>query len=84
MRVPPVAWRPFATRSEAFGQLAYYTDMTDFQASDLIQIILRDHGFTRREDSDEPWSIYWYSGELKEYTVAPARLTSTPPEAQSH
>ena len=39
---------PKVAGAAAGGQLAYYTDMTDFQASDLIQIILRDHGYVRR------------------------------------
>ena len=31
---------------------------------DVIQVILRDHGYERRESLDADWSIYWHRGDM--------------------
>ena len=56
---------------DAAGRLAYHDDhkaTTNFgraqQASNLIQIILREHGYRRAESLNDGWSLFWSAGAL--------------------
>ena len=48
------------------ARLAYVDNSSAFMNSNLINVLLRDHGYTRAADAADPqgWSLYWYSTEL--------------------
>ena len=46
------------------GPLAYYNNSKTAANSNVLQVILRDHGYERFETVDQPWSIFWCAGQV--------------------
>ena len=71
---PDERWDERPIRSSSTTKLSYafnisadtYLDLMDL---DLLQVLLRDHGYSREEDwsnSSKPFSLFWYLGELQQ------------------
>ena len=47
------------------GRLAYYNSSKTASNSNVLQVILRDHGYERVEEIEEDWSIFWCAGQVE-------------------
>jgi len=47
------------------GRLAYFNNSKTMANSNVLQIILRDHGYERVENKEEGWSIFWCAGQVE-------------------
>lgn len=59
VRAPPVI------PSRPSGRLAYYNNSKTLANSNVLQIILRDHGYERVENKEDDWSIFWCAGQVE-------------------
>lgn len=57
VRAPPAAAYPT-------GRLAYFNNSKTASNSNVLQVILRDHGYERAESVDEEWSVFWCAGQV--------------------
>jgi tubulin polyglutamylase TTLL5 len=46
------------------GRLAYYNSSKTASNSNVLQVLLRDHGFERVESADDDWSVFWCAGQV--------------------
>ena len=46
------------------GRLAYHNSSKTASNSNVLQVILRDHGYERVESLDEAWSVFWCAGQM--------------------
>lgn len=69
-------WQSWTVASLPAGAvpLHYYNSSRTAQNSNLLQVILRDHGFERLESFAEPWNLWWCAGQ-----VDPAELQKLEP-----
>ena len=46
------------------GRPAYFNNSKTAGNSNVLQVILRDHGYERVESKDDDWSVYWCAGQV--------------------
>ena len=46
------------------GPMAYYNSSKTTSNSNVLQVLLRDHGYERAESMEEAWSIFWCAGQV--------------------
>ena len=42
---------------------SYYNNSKNAHNSNILQVILRDHGFHRAEPPEDDWNIFWCAGQ---------------------
>ena len=47
------------------GPLAYYNNSKTYSNSNVLQVILRYHGYERVERFEDEWSIFWCAGQVE-------------------
>ncbi|KAL1512217.1 hypothetical protein AB1Y20_005480 [Prymnesium parvum] len=69
-RLPPHhdcedTWQDRPLRATPNGvRLTYHNNSKTLQNSNVLQVILRDHGFDREERLDGDWNIFWCAGQV--------------------
>jgi tubulin polyglutamylase TTLL5 len=66
VRAPPVTPTPSAG-------LAYFNNSKTAANSNVLQVILRDHGFARVESFEEAWTVFWCAGQVDVAALAKLR-----------
>ena len=61
----PVRRPPVVPGQPQVGPMAYYNNSKSLANSNVLQIILRDHGYDRVEDKHADWSIFWCAGQVE-------------------
>ena len=56
---------PVAPDGSASGRLAYFNNSKTMANSNVLQVILRDHGYSRVEAFQEDWTIFWCAGQVE-------------------
>ena len=51
--------------SKPSGRLAYFNNSKTPANSNVLQVILRDHGYDRVEQKEDDWSIFWCAGQIE-------------------
>ena len=46
-------------------RFAYFNNSKTLQNSNVLQVILREHGFHRAELFDNDWNIFWCAGQAR-------------------
>lgn len=65
----PVRAAPIMPAGQPAGPLAYYNNSKTASNSNVLQVILRDHGYSRVESFEEDWSIMWCAGQMDPKTL---------------
>ena len=53
-----------AVAGQRSGRPAYFNNSKTAGNSNVLQVILRDHGYERVESKDDDWSVYWCAGQV--------------------
>ena len=56
---------PVVPGQPRIGQLAYFNNSKSAANSNVLQIILRDHGYERVESRAEEWTVWWCAGQIE-------------------
>ena len=56
---------PVVPGQPRIGRLAYYNNSKSASNSNVLQVILRDHGYERVESRAEEWAIFWCAGQIE-------------------
>ena len=65
------AWqeRPVRKLPRPGARLAYYNSSKTAHNSNVLQVILRDHGYERVESAADDWNIFWCAGQVDAETL---------------
>ena len=44
---------------------SYYNNSKNANNSNILQVILRDHGFHKTEPPDNEWNVFWCAGQAR-------------------
>ena len=56
--------RPAPVTAAPSAKLGYFNNSKTASNSNVLQVILRDHGYERMEAIEEAWSIFWCAGQM--------------------
>ena len=51
-------------------RFSYYNNSKNAHNSNILQVILRDHGFNKTEPPDDEWNVFWCAGQARGGTQA--------------
>jgi hypothetical protein len=61
----PVRTPPTAPDGSKIGRMAYFNNSKTAANSNVLQVILRDHGYHRVESMEDDWCIFWCAGQIE-------------------
>jgi hypothetical protein len=56
---------PTAPDGSKIGRMAYFNNSKTAANSNVLQVILRDHGYHRVESMEDDWCIFWCAGQIE-------------------
>lgn len=67
---PDEAWQSRPVRTQPVTEppsapLGYYNNSKTASNSNVLQVILRDHGYARMESFDDAWALFWCAGQVE-------------------
>ena len=52
-------------------RFSYYNNSKNAHNSNILQVILRDHGFNKTEPPDDEWNVFWCAGQVRAAALKP-------------
>ena len=62
-------------------RFSYFNNSKNAHNSNILQVILRDHGFNKTEPPDDEWNVFWCAGQVRAAALKPR---FPPPQQARH